>query len=182
MRGRTARLSGKLAFKKAVACRCAPRALPVVAWGSRRSRPVVLHSTSSTPRKICMSTALRPSCGPRLMTIAVVLTYWSMAATAVPPGWPGTACGAPSTCRRACRRPLSLQHRRPCPKRAAGDRHHASCCSSPARRGSEQLSNGCACPADHADAEFKRHFRHRRDNALHDGPGGSPLPLRFWEG
>jgi hypothetical protein len=56
---------------------------------------------------------LGPSYGPRLMMFAVVLTYWSLAPTTLPPGWPRSAPGALRTCVRhpcgPCVRPT--QHR-----------------------------------------------------------------------
>ena len=40
--------------------------------------------------KVCIITALRPSCGPGLMITVIVLTYWSLVATMVPPRRPGS--------------------------------------------------------------------------------------------
>ena len=100
------RASPRLAYRRrraAARAADAARRGPALASRKRLGAARALHSTSLTPREVSMSTALRTSCGPRLMMIDVVLTYWSMAPTTLPPGWPGSAPGALRTCvRHAC--------------------------------------------------------------------------------
>ena len=65
------------------------REVPEVECERLRALRHAARSFAARPRrhaKVCSSTALRPSYGPRLMMFAVVLTYWSLAPTTLLPG------------------------------------------------------------------------------------------------